>query len=48
MIKLEITNVVIGLAVIVLNLIPIITKKYKYLMITAILSIILMYIGLMI
>ncbi len=38
-------NVVIGVAVIILNLIPLLTKKYKYLLITAILSIILMFGG---
>ncbi len=39
------SNIVIGIAVIVLNLIPLLLKKYKYLLITAILSLILMYGG---
>lgn len=43
--KLEILNVVIGLGVIVLNLIPLVLRRYKYLIVTAILSLILMYIG---
>jgi len=39
------TNLAIGVFVIIINLIPIITKKYKYLLLTAILSLIAMYIG---
>ncbi len=39
------TDVVVGIAVIILNLIPILTKKYKYLLVTAILSLIIMYGG---
>ncbi len=39
------TNIIIGLGVIVLNLIPIFLKKYKYLLVTLILSLILMYLG---
>jgi len=42
------TETLIGITVIVLNLLPIIFKKYKYLLITIILSLILMYLGLMI
>lgn len=38
-------NIIIGGAVVVLNLIPILTKKYKFLLLTAILSLILMYGG---
>ena len=45
MIEFETTNVIIGLAVIVLNLIPLLTRRYKYLLVTAILSLIIMYIG---
>ena len=45
MIEIIPSNVVIGIAVIIINLIPIITKKYKYLILTAIVSILLMYIG---
>ena len=39
------SDVVVGIAVIILNLIPILTKKYKYLLVTAILSLIIMYGG---
>jgi len=39
------TNLAIGIFVIIINLMPIITKKYKYLLLTAILSLIAMYIG---
>jgi len=39
------SNIIIGGAVVVLNLIPLLTKKYKYLILTAILSLILMYGG---
>ncbi len=46
--NLNYVNVVIGLAVIILNSIPLITKKHKYLLLTIIISLILMYIGLMI
>jgi|GEM_PF-2258586 len=35
----------IGLAVIILNLIPILTRRYKYLILTIIISLILMYLG---
>lgn len=45
MIDFVMKNVVIGIAVIVLNLIPLITKKPKYFLVTAILSLILMYGG---
>lgn len=37
------TNTLVGIAVIILNLIPILTKKYKYLLLTAVLSVLLMY-----
>jgi len=40
-----IDNLIIGGAVVVLNLVPILTKKYKYLLLTIILSLILMYGG---
>lgn len=40
-------NMIIGGAVIVLNLIPLLTRKYKYILLTAILSLILMYGGMM-
>ncbi len=43
--NLNIQNTAIGLAVIVLNLIPLLTKKYKYLILTIIISLILMYLG---
>lgn len=46
--NLNLINVVIGSAVIILNLIPLVLKKYKYLLLTIILSLILMYIGLMV
>ena len=39
------TNLVIGIFVIIINLIPLITKKYNYLLLTAILSLIAMYVG---
>lgn len=39
------SNIIIGTTVVVLNLIPLLTKKYKYLILTAILSLIIMYIG---
>ena len=39
------TNIAIGVFVIIINLIPLATKKYKYLLLTAILSIIAMYVG---
>lgn len=39
------SNIIIGGAVVVLNLIPILTRKYKFLALTAILSLILMYGG---
>jgi len=45
MIEIYSQNTIIGITVIVLNLIPILTKKYKYLIITTILSLILMYGG---
>lgn len=35
------TNLIIGVAIIVINLIPLLLKKYKYLIITLILSLIL-------
>ncbi len=38
-------NVVIGIIVIVINLIPLITKKYKLVPITALLSLVLILIG---
>ena len=38
-------NLTIGIFVIIINLIPLVTKKYKYLLLTAILSIIAMYVG---
>ncbi len=43
--NLSLQNTAIGLAVIVLNLIPILTRKYKYLILTIIISLILMYLG---
>ena len=46
--SLNTVNVVIGIAVIILNLIPLILKKYNYLLLTIILSLILMYIGLIV
>ncbi|MBU2615798.1 MAG: hypothetical protein KKC19_01720 [Nanoarchaeota archaeon] len=42
------SDILIGTAVVIINLIPLLTKKYKYLLVTAILSLILMYIGMMI
>ena len=39
------SNIIIGGAVVVLNLIPILTKRYKFLTLTAILSLVLMYGG---
>ena len=39
------SNIIIGGTVVVLNLIPLLTKKYKFLILTAILSLILMYVG---
>ncbi|MEK6906835.1 MAG: hypothetical protein AABW81_04415 [Nanoarchaeota archaeon] len=45
MINLTYSNTLIGIAVIILNLIPFLTKKYNYLVITAIISLIIMYIG---
>ena len=39
------SNLIIGVTVIVLNLIPLLLGKYKYLIVTAILSLILMYAG---
>ncbi len=42
---LNTTNTIIGIAVIILNLIPLIFKKYKYLLLTIVLSLILMYLG---
>jgi len=38
-------NIIIGIAVIVLNLIPLILKKYKLVPITLIISLILMMLG---
>lgn len=43
--RLELSNVIIGVGVIVLNLIPFVVRRHKYLIVTAILSLILMYIG---
>jgi len=42
-----ITNekLIIGVSVIILNLIPLLTKRYKYLIVTIIISLILMYLG---
>lgn len=45
MIEILSTNLAIGIFVIIINLIPLATKKYKYLLLTAVLSIIAMYIG---
>lgn len=45
MMEIIISNVIIGGAVVVLNLIPLLTRKYKYLFLTAVLSLILMYGG---
>lgn len=42
---MDLAQTSIGIAVIILNLIPLITKKYKYLIVTLIISLILMYIG---
>ncbi len=38
MIELQYANLIVGVLVIVLNLIPLITKKYKFLLLTSILS----------
>ncbi len=45
MTEITYTNLAIGIFVIIINLIPLITKKYKYLLLTAILSLIAMYVG---
>ena len=45
MIEFSAQNIVIGTAVIIINLIPLLTKKPKYLLMTSILSLILMYGG---
>jgi len=45
MMEMITSNIIIGGAVVVLNLIPLLTKKYKFLILTAILSLILMYGG---
>ncbi len=44
----QITQTFIGITVIILNLIPLLLKRYKYLLVTVIVSLILMYLGLMI
>ncbi|MBS3076326.1 hypothetical protein J4481_01125 [Candidatus Pacearchaeota archaeon] len=38
-------NVIIGTTVIVINLIPLITKKYNYLLLTAAISVLLMMVS---
>ena len=48
MIEIVPTNLAIGIFVIIINLIPLITKKYNYLLLTAILSLIAMYVGMLI
>ncbi|MFW6233365.1 MAG: hypothetical protein ACOC3Z_01745 [Nanoarchaeota archaeon] len=35
---MEISNLIVGVLVIVINLIPLVSKKYKYLLLTSILS----------
>lgn len=45
MVELILKNVLIGIAVIVINLVPIILRKYKLVPITLILSLILMMLG---
>jgi len=45
MIELVTKNVVIGAIVIIINLIPLITKKYKFIPITALLSLVLILLG---
>jgi len=45
MVELILKNVLIGIAVIIINLVPIILRKYKLVPITLILSLILMMLG---
>ena len=45
MVELIIKNIVIGGIVIIINLIPLITKKYKLIPITALISLVLILIG---
>ena len=39
----ETINIIIGVGVIILNLIPFITKKYKYLFLTILVSLIMLF-----
>ena len=45
MIDFTSTNFLIGTGVIIINLIPILTKKYKWLLLTASLSVVMMFLG---
>lgn len=45
MVELLTANIIIGSIVIIINLIPLITKKYKLIPITALISLVLILIG---
>lgn len=45
MIELITKNVIIGTTIILINLIPLILRKYKYIQLTALISLVLMLLG---